>query len=426
MVTGLFSSSFFATDTTFERSGSLCGRFLTCTHQSRIAPHSGLLSLSTRRGRSVKHFQKSTSLDLPANEGRANLEGPCIQRITKRNYSGGAGIQTEDVNMAMEFDTVPGTPAPPLLSGYSGAFASLPVLNGPTKSALVPQSINPTVHANLTFDGDAVHGELLTFANRDAAELEFSLESHLIILLPDGISGGCEWTNGSQTGTLSSVAPDTILFNPARNYLWIRKRTSQKHCRMLLLTIDPTLVNRLDAGDVNIAELQFRQQIGTEDQGVRLALVAIMQEIETPGLNSRSYIDTLLILLLTRLMRCASNFATPHRPTYVKGGLPNWRLKRALELLEANLTKTPSLAELAAPLGIHPTFFCRAFKQSTGLSPHRYLLAHRINRAKEMMKDQNRTLTEIALDCGFSSSSQLSVVFKRIAGVSPRIYRLSL
>ena len=195
---------------------------------------------------------------------------------------------------------------------------------------------------------------------------------------------------------------------------------------MLLFTIDPALMKRLDVGDVNVAKLQFCQQIGIEDQGVGRTLLAIMQEIEEPGLNSRLYIDTLLMLLLTGLMRCASNFATPLRPVYVKGGLPNRRLKRALELLEADFTKTPSLAELARPLGLHPTSFCRAFKQSTGLSPHRYLLAQRINRAKEMMKDQNRTLTEIALDCGFSSSSQLSVVFKRIAGVSPRIFRLSL
>jgi hypothetical protein len=50
--------------------------------------------------------------------------------------------------------------------------------SGSAKSTLVPHSINPTVHANRTFHGDAVHGELLTFANRDAAELEFSLGSH--------------------------------------------------------------------------------------------------------------------------------------------------------------------------------------------------------------------------------------------------------
>ena len=177
---------------------------------------------------------------------------------------------------------------------------------------------------------------------------------------------------------------------------------------------------------MNVAELQFRQQIGIEDEDIRLTLAAIKQEIEAPGLNSRLYTDSLLMLLLTRLMRCASNFATPRQPVYVKGGLPNWRLKRALELLEADQAKAPSLAELAGPLRLHPTSFCRAFKQSTGLSPHRYLLEHRVNRAKGMMKDRKRTLTEIALDCGFSSSSQFSVVFKRITGVSPRNYSSSL
>jgi AraC family transcriptional regulator len=82
--------------------------------------------------------------------------------------------------------------------------------------------------------------------------------------------------------------------------------------------------------------------------------------------------------------------------------------------------------ELAQLLRLHPTSFCRAFKQSVGVSPHRYLLAHRVNRAKEMMKDHKRSLTQIALDCGFSDSSRFSVVFRRITGVAPREYRRSL
>jgi AraC family transcriptional regulator len=84
------------------------------------------------------------------------------------------------------------------------------------------------------------------------------------------------------------------------------------------------------------------------------------------------------------------------------------------------------LAEVAELIGLHPTSFCRGFKQSTGLSPHRYMLVHRVNRAKEMMDDQRLSLTEIALECGFSSSSQFSVVFKKIAGMSPREFRRSL
>jgi AraC-like DNA-binding protein len=326
--------------------------------------------------------------------------------------------------MVMEFNTGSVvTPARSPLSSCSASLTSLATLNGSAKPTLLSYSIDPIAHTIWTFDER--HTALLTFDRREAAELEFSSQSHLIILLPDGIAGGCEWSNGSQTGILSSVAPNTILFNPARAFLWIRRRTS-KPSRILLLSIDPALVNRLGVGDVNVADLQFRQQIGIEDQATRLTLAAIKQEIEAPGLNSRLYIDSLLMLLLTQLMRCASNFAAPRQPAYVKGGLPNWRLKRALELLETDRTKTPSLAELAGPLRLHPTSFCRAFKQSTGLSPHRYLLEHRVNRAKEMMKERKRTLTEIALDCGFSSSSQFSIVFKRITGVSPRNYRLSL
>jgi AraC family transcriptional regulator len=317
--------------------------------------------------------------------------------------------------IVMEFNTV--SRAYPAPSFFSDCPESL-------TSYAIPHESAKLTAANTDRSSDGRHVELVTLDKRDAMEMEFSSQSHLIIMLPDGISGGFEWSNNNQRGRLSSVAPNTILFNPAREYLWIKKPTSRR-CRILLLIIDPALVNRLGVGDVNVAELQFCQQIGIEDQRLRLTLAAIEQEIGAPGLNSRLYVDNLLMLLLTQLMRCASNFATPRQPSYVKGGLQNWRLKRAIELLEANQSKTPSLAELAGPLRLHPAAFCRAFKQSTGLSPHRYSLERRVNRAKEMMKDRKRKLTEIALDCGFSSSSHFSVVFKRVTGASPRNYRLS-
>jgi len=193
--------------------------------------------------------------------------------------------------MVMEFNTAPiAHPARPLLSGCSASFTSLATPNGSAKSTVVPHSINLNVHANRTLYRDSIHGALITFDKRYATELEFSSQSHLIILVSDGISGGCEWSNGSQVGKLASVAPNTIIFNPARAYLFIRKRTSRRHCRMWLLNIEPTLLNRLDVGDINVAGLQFRQQIGIEDQGVRQTLIAIKQEIEAPGSMFRSHI----------------------------------------------------------------------------------------------------------------------------------------
>jgi AraC-like DNA-binding protein len=285
--------------------------------------------------------------------------------------------------------------------------------------------IRPAIHPSLTFAGNDVQGELYMLGKLETTEMEFALPSHMVLMFPDGISRGCEWSNCDEAGRLSVVAPNTVLFNPAKNYLFLRKRKSQAQCRMLLLTIHPTLLSRINGGE--IADLHFSQQIGLDDPIICQALVAIQQEIESPGLNTSSYVDSLMMLLLNRLIRCASNLATPlAKPKYAKGGLAHWRLKQALQLLESDSTKAPLLSEIAESINLHPTSFCRAFKQSTGVPPHRYLLVHRTNQAKKMMEDRNLTLTQIALDCGFSSSSQFSAAFKRIVGVPPRAFRRAL
>src|SRR5438105_1622308 len=80
-------------------------------------------------------------------------------------------------------------PARPLLSGCSASFASLATPDGFSKSTVVPHSINSNVHANRTSYRDSIHGAPIAFDTRDATELEFSSQSHLIILVSDGISG---------------------------------------------------------------------------------------------------------------------------------------------------------------------------------------------------------------------------------------------
>jgi AraC-like DNA-binding protein len=278
--------------------------------------------------------------------------------------------------------------------------------------------------ATSTLETEDMHGELLKFARGDAAEMEFSLGSHLIMFLPDGMSGGCEWSDGDHAVKSSCMPPNTVIFNPAQSYLWLRKRASQASSRMLLLRIEPRGIGRRFGG--NTADITLEQRIGVNDEDMRRTLLAFLQEIESPGWNSQLYVESLLTLLLNQLVRCASNLSQQRRLTYRKGGLPGWRLKRALDLLDGNLCEAPSLSELAGQLELHPTSLCRAFKASMGITPHRYLLLRRVMCAKEMMSNQKRTLTDIAVDCGFNSSSQFSLVFRRIAGVSPREYRRSL
>jgi AraC-like DNA-binding protein len=330
------------------------------------------------------------------------------------------------MNQLQPFGT---SPQPfPLRGGPSAADVEFGVKRNtrPRSETLEIYRVDPSAEVVRTFETDNASLKLFSFAKHSSPEFEFLTPSHLVIFLADGISKGCQWSDGHQTRMLMPVAPCTVMFNPGGNYLRIRASALKNHCHLLMLTIQPSVMNWRNDLEMDLAAVRFQQKIGLNDEAARQSLIAMQQELEAPGINGALYVDTLLFLLLTRLVRCASNLAQPSKGTYAKGGLPNWRLKRAIERLEVDLPNMPTLAEVADLIGLHPTSFCRGFKQSMGVSPHRYVLVHRVNRAKEMMDDQRLSLTQIALDCGFSSSSQFSVVFKRITGMSPREFRRAL
>jgi AraC family transcriptional regulator len=88
-----------------------------------------------------------------------------------------------------------------------------------------------------------------------------------------------------------------------------------------------------------------------------------------------------------------------------------------------NLTDDPGLAELASLCGLSRGYFIRAFKQTTGLPPHRWLLMQRVSRAKTLLVSSNTPIGAIALECGFADQSHLTRVFTRMFGIAPATLR---
>jgi hypothetical protein len=253
----------------------------------------------------------------------------------------------------------------------------------PTSRALDLCRVDPCAEVIRSFETTNARFDLLKFSKQSSPELEFLTSSHLIIFSNDSISKGWEWSDGHQNRMLPPVSPYTLIFNPPQNYLRIRAPVLKKHCQMLILTIHSSLMRWRNDLEMDLAAVRFQQKIGLSHEAICRTLISMRQELEAPGINAALCLDMLLFLLFTQMIRSASNLAEPSKMTYAKGGLPNWRLKRAIELLEGDLNKTPSLSEVAESIRLHPTSFCRAFKQSTGLSPHRYLLVHRIESAKK-------------------------------------------
>ena len=85
-----------------------------------------------------------------------------------------------------------------------------------------------------------------------------------------------------------------------------------------------------------------------------------------------------------------------------------------------------SLTELASLARLSPTHFCKAFTRSMSMPPHQYQLRQRVDRAKLLLADTERSITEVALATGYTASSNFATAFRKVTGVTPRAFQRSL
>ena len=113
----------------------------------------------------------------------------------------------------------------------------------------------------------------------------------------------------------------------------------------------------------------------------------------------------------------------PLSPPEARGGLAPWQLRRAQEIMRSHLDKAVPLAELARACKLSPGHFARAFRQTTGQPPHRWLMEQRIEKAKQLLVDSGLSLAQIAQRCGFADQSHFTRVFSQLTQSSPGQWR---
>jgi AraC family transcriptional regulator len=106
-----------------------------------------------------------------------------------------------------------------------------------------------------------------------------------------------------------------------------------------------------------------------------------------------------------------------------RGGLAPWQLRLAWEFFDRHLDGSAPLEGLARQCGLSLSHFSRAFRRSTGLAPHRWLVQRRLEVAKDMMLTEPVPLAQVAVACGFADQSHFTRTFASMIGLTPARWR---
>jgi AraC-like DNA-binding protein len=224
------------------------------------------------------------------------------------------------------------------------------------------------------------------------------------------------WINGRR-GPLGAAAGDTFVFDLTSNPI-ANLKPPFDYVRFYLPTC--TLEHlAYERGLKRVGGLRA-STVGTQDMVMQGLAMAVMPALRSPSTSSALFLDSIALAFHAHAVRAYSG--SPDEGVS-RAGLTPRQLKQALDYMEAQLGGDPTIADLAKTCGLSSSHFARAFTQSMGMPPHRWLMNRRVERAKELLLAGDLEIAHIALVCGFTDQSHLNKVFARFEGYGPGRWR---
>lgn len=167
--------------------------------------------------------------------------------------------------------------------------------------------------------------------------------------------------------------------------------------------------------------MRLRDVSGFKDNFLSVLLEELLKEVLSNRRGSSLFVEGIAQSLAGHLVRTYADETTSE----YKGGLPGFRLRKVRDLMVKHLEDEFSLIRLAREAGMSEFHFSRAFKRTTGFKPSQYFINLRMERARRLLRETNRSIIEIGLNVGYTSPSHFSRTFHREVGISPSRYRRS-
>ena len=259
---------------------------------------------------------------------------------------------------------------------------------------------------------------------REAYEYDAHASCHLLIMAERGERDDGETTvDGLPRSTLRNFS-GRLSFVPGghRFWGWGRPRVLT---RVTYFYIDPT--GPLLDPELRFAETEFKPRLYFHDQELWSIASKLKAQADNQSPGQQQYAEALGILLAHELLRLNNDgdSGATRETDYVRGGLAAWQRTRVTDYVEEHLAGSVLLSQLAEVARLSPFHFSRAFKQSFGLPPLRYVTSRRIERAKTLLA-ADTSITLVGLAVGFGETSSFTTAFRRHTGVTPTAFRRGL
>ncbi len=204
----------------------------------------------------------------------------------------------------------------------------------------------------------------------------------------------------------------------------IRARSSG-HTDVLHIYLKPAVVARVaaEAFELDPARVSILPLDSVQHPQLRSVMLAVDDELSAMGGGDRLVTESLATVLAVHLLRNACALRPPARRT--DGVLSRAKLQVVIEYIDEYLDTDLTVAQLAAVVHLSAYHFARQFKAATGVPPHQYVVARRVERAQQLIRHSELPLVDIAASAGFSDQSKLSTHFKRAVGLTPTQFRKS-
>jgi AraC family transcriptional regulator len=198
------------------------------------------------------------------------------------------------------------------------------------------------------------------------------------------------------------------------------KQSWEREWEFFLLCLDPKAMTQIAYESLGMESIEILPCFAAPDPLIYQFCLGLISELKSGQFCCHLYVEHLIAALSIHLIR---HYSVKSQSIQDPHGLPKRKLQQAISYINEHLTENLSLKDIAKVVGMSPFYFTNLFKQSTGMTAYQYVIYHRIERAKQLLRQQELSIAEVSEQVGFKSQSHFANIFRKHTNKNPKMYR---